>query len=150
MLGPAQQQAVDEAEHRGIGADAEGDDQSHDRHHAGLGGERAPGVAHVLPQAVEPVAQAQAPLAAARCPQQTGARLGQRAEAAQRLGARRLGAQPLALEHPRALLEVRGDLLVDLGSHLAGAAQAEVEEAADAGADHGRPLLMPARRRGSR
>ena len=145
----AQHQPVEHAEDGGVGADAESDDQGHDDDEPRLGGEGPSRVAEVLAERLEAVAQPQPPLAPARRAHQTGARVGQRAEAPQRFGARLFGAEPPGFELARPLLEMRGDLLVDLGRHLLGPAQAEVELAADLGSVHA-CRLTPARPRGCR
>ena len=102
----AQQQTVDEAEERRVGADAEGERQRHDNGERGALPEHSDRVAHVLREDVEP---GQAALLAVHFAETV-----RPAELQEGLASRVRGGEPAPLEFVGQELEVRPQLFVEL------------------------------------
>ena len=140
----AQEHRIDHGIDRGVRADPERETEHCELDESWRAREPANGDACVLRDHLEKLAQAQALLAMRGGALQLPACLGERAEAARRLGSRLGGREPLADQLLGARVEMKPNLLVHLRLRRAGATEREPEEARRARRDarvHARPTM---------
>ncbi len=130
--GWAKQQPVDDAEHRGIGADGERERGDDGRGEAGRPAHLPDGVGDVLAKCVEAVVADHAGLPALGARAEAVASVLEVAEAAQGLLARRVGGPAVGHEPFGAHLEMRADFIVEIAQGALATVERKVELPANA------------------